>query len=75
MSAGGGGYFNPFIPRGGGGGRSGGHQGGDPGRGGNHPERRLHQGPGGGHRGVSFEDAAEYDLAVDDRDCYGHGFC
>lgn len=57
MSAGGGGFFNPF--------------------GGNDPERRLHQhqGPGGGHRGVSFEDAAEYDLAVDDRDCYGHGFC
>ena len=43
MSAGGGGFFNPF--------------------GGNDPERRLHQhqGPGGGHRGVSFEDAVEYE--------------
>ena len=66
MSSGGGGFFNRFTPWGGGDGAgSGSHQGGGPGRGGNHPECRL-QGPGeGGRRGVSFEDATEYDLAGD----------
>ena len=64
MSSGGGGFFNRFTPwGGGGGGDAGGHQGGGPGRGVNHPRP---QGPGGGQRGISFEDTAEYDFADDD---------
>ncbi len=51
-----------------GGGVTRGHQGGGPGRGVNHP--RL-QGPGGGRRGVSFEDAAEYDFPDNNRSLYG----
>jgi len=31
------------------------------------------QGHGGGRRGVSFEDSAEYDFADDDRNLYGEG--
>ncbi len=57
-------------PRGEGGGGSGGHQGGGPDRGGNHPERQL-QGPRGERRGVSFEEAAEYDFTDDERSLYG----
>ena len=53
-----------------GGGGPGGHQGGGPGRGDYH--LRL-QGPGGGRRGVSFEDSADYDFADDDRNLYGEG--
>jgi len=71
MTSGGGGFFNRFTPGGrGGGGGPGGHQGRGPGRGDYHP--RL-QGPGGGRRGVSFEDSAEYDFADDDRNLYGEG--
>jgi hypothetical protein len=71
MSSGGGGFFNGFTPwRRVGGGAPGGHQGGGPGRGDYHP--RL-QGPGGGRRGVSFEDSAEYDFAADGRNLYGKG--
>ena len=73
MTSGGGGFFNRFTPWGRGGGRGGpgGHQGGGPpGRGDYHP--RL-QGPGGGRRGVSFEDSADYDFADDDRNLYGEG--
>jgi hypothetical protein len=68
MSSEGGGFFNRFTPWGRGGGAPGGHQGGGPGRGVNHPQL---QGPGGGRRGVSFEDAVEYDFADDDRNLYG----
>jgi hypothetical protein len=70
MSSGGGGFFNRFTPwgGGGGGGAPGGHQGGGPGRGVNHP--RI-PGPGGGRRGVSFEDTADYDFADDDRNLHG----
>ena len=67
MSAAGGDFLTD-SPHGDGGGVTGGHQGGGPGRGVNHP--RL-QGPGGGRRGVSFEDAAEYDFANNDRSLYG----
>ena len=79
MSSGGGGFFNRFTPRGGGGGGApGGHQeaaaraGGSPrggglGRGVNHPRP---QGPGGGRRGISFENSAEYEFADDDRHLY-----
>ncbi len=73
MSAGGGGgFFNKLNPWGvGGGGAPGGHQGGGMGsRGGSHPRP---QGPGGGWRGVSFEDSTEYDFADDDRNLYGEG--
>ena len=69
MSSGGGGFFNRLNLWGaGGGGAAGGHQGGGPGRGGNHPRP---QGPGGGQRGVSFEDSSEYDFSDDDRYLYG----
>ena len=68
MSSRGGGFFNHFTPWGRGGGAPGSLQGSGPGRGVNHP--RL-QGPGGGRRGVSFEDAAEYDFANDDRNPHG----
>ena len=51
-------------PLGEGGGGSGGHHLDGQGRGGNHPQSHLQQ-PGSGRRGVSFEVAAEYDLADD----------
>ena len=66
MSSRGGGFFNQFTPwgEGGGGGAPRGHHGGGLGRGLNH---RQPQGPGGGWRGVSFKDAAEYDHINDAR--------
>jgi len=45
-------------------GKGGGHQGGGPGGGVNHPRPQ-------GRRGVSFEDAAEYEFANNDRKLYG----
>jgi hypothetical protein len=48
----------------------GGDQGGGPSRGYYHPHL---QHPGGGRRGVSFEDSADYDFADDDRNLYGEG--
>jgi hypothetical protein len=69
MSSEGGGFFNRSTPwGGGGGGAAGGHQGGGPGRGFNHSRP---QGPGGGWRGISFEDAAEYDFVNDNMHLYG----
>ena len=68
MSSGGGGFFNRVIPWGGGGGATGGHQGGGPGRGVNRPRP---QGPGGGRRGISCEDATEDDFTNDVRHLYG----
>jgi hypothetical protein len=69
MSGSGGGFFNPFHSWGGGG-RGGDHQGRGTGRGGNHSDRQL-QGPEGARGLVSFEEAAEYDLANNGRDYYG----
>jgi hypothetical protein len=69
MNSSGGGFFNCF-PSWGGGGGGGGHQGGGAGRGGNHPNCQL-QGPGGLRVQVSFEEAAEYNLANNGRDYYG----
>ena len=73
MSAsGGGGFFNQLNPRGArGGGAPGGHQGKGPGgRDENHPRPQV---PGGGRRGVSFEDSTEYDFSDDDRYLYEEG--